>query len=225
MLTTSSRTLSAFGQMKDIEAETRIQPFCGGVSVVDRDRMYLAVAKRKHWYADRIDRQIIPATWIGGGQECGESIRECAQREAQEELGCSVTLVPSRATYFYDRGEYRNCGQCDDPVPPLLVDIYPTTNTPYRPGLPSGPRVYVAVYQARLLSRPGGGDVPGLLRVRKRDIKRLLRGISVADARSSGILSAENGRLPGEAIVLLTDRGPERATLSLWCACLIAHEP
>jgi 8-oxo-dGTP pyrophosphatase MutT (NUDIX family) len=121
--------------------------------------------------ATRTNGQVWRVGGVGGGQEVGETIWECALREAREELSADVQLIPSPITYFHDidTGEIYPV-HCSDTLAPFLLErlsnFYPYT--PYRPGLPTGPYTYFALFLAQLAEADGaapqpGDDVAGLL--------------------------------------------------------------
>ena len=107
--------------------------------------------------------------WVGGGGEPGETPWECALREAHEEIGVGIDLVPAPCTYLYDLDERElRPVECDDPDPPVLVERVARANPDVadRPGLPAGPYLYATTFLA--LAGEGselrrGYDIVGLL--------------------------------------------------------------
>src|SRR5215218_2632474 len=146
------------------------QPFCSGLLLVHRGRLVLTL-NDDHLGPD-VQRPALRVGAVGGGQEPGENIWECALREAHEEVGIAVDLVPAPVTRFYDweERELRPVEHVEDEVGPLVVHRWerPNPDVPYKPGLPTGPYVYGADFLARagdaLEPRPGD-DVAGLLLV------------------------------------------------------------
>jgi 8-oxo-dGTP pyrophosphatase MutT (NUDIX family) len=219
-----NRIALAVRRLLHVEAATRRRPFCAGVAVANDGALYLCIAKPARWRTDQRGRVIIPITWVGGGQEPNETIRECARREGSEELGCPVTLTSSPTTHFCVQGEMLGSWRCQDLVAPLLLDAYRTGPGRYKAGLPAGPIVYVAVYSARIEGVPGTGDVPGLLRITRRDVDAVRNGLTVEEARRLNLLVAENLALPAAAQLCVNERGPERCLLTLWCAGVIVQQ-
>ncbi|MBV9168697.1 MAG: NUDIX domain-containing protein [Chloroflexi bacterium] len=105
---------------------------------------------------------------VGGGQEPGESIVECARREAYEELSVPVRIRSSEITYVHslDSGRYQRITCHDDPAPLLLQwKTNPAPYQPFRQGLPAGPETYFGLYLADAApdDMQPGDDVVGLL--------------------------------------------------------------
>jgi len=147
---------------------TTNQPFCAGVVLLQGGKLVVTLNaelatganKERHTTTYRIGG-------VGGGQEPGETIWECATREAYEELGTDVHLHPSPVTYFHDRDDGETYKvSCADPISPFLLErqsnLYPYT--PFKPGLPSGQYTYFSIFLAEVgkpITHPG--DVEGLL--------------------------------------------------------------
>jgi 8-oxo-dGTP pyrophosphatase MutT (NUDIX family) len=139
---------------------------------------------------------------VGGGQEPGETIWECAAREALEEVGCEVELIRSPRTYLRETpdGVLRQA-RCRDEVAPLLFEWGERSDpAPYAPGLPSGSRLYGAMF----LGRPASGelrpaDVEGLLMMPPSAWSLVERGVKLRDALDAGISLLEREPLPRDA--------------------------
>lgn len=159
--------LSSFTEHLNIHHVTHNQPFCAGVillqhncllTTLNTDGLPPAMAANQAWRVGG----------VGGGQEPGETIWECAQREAREELSTTVELISAPTTYFHDidSGEIRPI-HCTDTIAPFLLqrqsNLYPYTS--YRPGLPAGPYTYFGLFLAQLppVAIQPGDDVAGLL--------------------------------------------------------------
>jgi 8-oxo-dGTP pyrophosphatase MutT (NUDIX family) len=133
----------------DVTARTTDAPFCAGV-IVSRGGSLLV-----NLNSDGLPPELETNTWrvggVGGGQEVGETILECAVREAQEELSTPVTLRSSPVTYFQDldTGECHRI-PCADTCAPLLLQRKRslTPERPFRPGLPTGLYIYFGLYLA-----------------------------------------------------------------------------
>ena len=102
---------------------TADQPFFSGVLLFQRGRHVLALNTDQLPVEGRRPGWRISA--IGGAQEAGETVWDCALREAHEEVGATVDLVPAPATFLHDweTHELRRI-DCSDPDPPLLVERY-----------------------------------------------------------------------------------------------------
>jgi 8-oxo-dGTP pyrophosphatase MutT (NUDIX family) len=124
------------------------QPFCAGIVWV-RDGK-LAITLNPDGMPEELGEGVLRIGGVGGGQEPGESILECALREAREELGNKdVRLVSSDVTYFHDMdtGEIVQV-RCTDSTAPFLLERMTSKHPdkPYRPGLPFGRYVYFCLY-------------------------------------------------------------------------------
>src|SRR5579859_5507705 len=148
---------------------TKNQPFCAGVLLMQQDRLVVTLN------SDELPATLDPSQgWrvggVGGGQEAGETIWECATRKAGEELSREVQLLSSPVTYFHeiDTGEVYMV-RCEDRPAPFLLErqsnLFPYK--PYRPGLPAGPYTYFGIFLAQLTESDAalqpGDDVAGLL--------------------------------------------------------------
>ncbi|MBO0793798.1 MAG: NUDIX hydrolase, partial [Ktedonobacteraceae bacterium] len=108
--------------MLNVRHVTNNQPFFAGVILLEEgnlvatlnmDGLPSALMKNPAWRVGG----------VGGGQKAGETIWECALREAYEELCTEVTLRPSQVTYFHDidTGKITSI-TCDDPIAPFLLE-------------------------------------------------------------------------------------------------------
>jgi 8-oxo-dGTP pyrophosphatase MutT (NUDIX family) len=146
---------------------TNNQPFCAGV-VLTRENGVLVTLN-----TDGLPQGMEHTAWrvggVGGGQEPGETVWDCALREAKEELSTEVSLLHSPVTYFHDKdtGQLQQISVTDHPAPLLLERITnPNPSKPYAPGLPTGPYIYFALFLGELEDWSKvwpGDDVKGLL--------------------------------------------------------------
>jgi 8-oxo-dGTP pyrophosphatase MutT (NUDIX family) len=149
----------------DLARLTSGQPFCAGVVLFEHGRLLATIAP-----AELDATPVWLVGGVGGGQEPGESIWQCAAREAREELCTDVELLSSPVTYFDDgdAGEARPVA-CRDRVAPLVLQRRrrPEPERPYRAGLPTGPYLYLAAFLGRISGPPPrpGDDAAGLLSV------------------------------------------------------------
>jgi 8-oxo-dGTP pyrophosphatase MutT (NUDIX family) len=148
----------------DVAATTSGQPFCAGVILMLEGQL-VTTLNHDHLPAG-LEGTALRVGGVGGGQEPGETIWECAAREALEEVGCEVELIRSPRTYLRETpdGVLRQA-RCRDEVAPLLFEWAERSDpAPYAPGLPAGSRLYGAMFFGRPASpdlRPA--DVDGLL--------------------------------------------------------------
>jgi 8-oxo-dGTP pyrophosphatase MutT (NUDIX family) len=91
---------------------------------------------------------------IGGHRDAGEDWAGCAHREAKEEVGVDVYLMPAPITWHVLRdGSVQPIEVVDDPRPLALYEML------HPPGTPRAGEVYrIVIYRARLHGTPG--DLP-----------------------------------------------------------------
>ena len=88
---------------------------------------------------------------IGGHRERGETWVQCAHREATEELGANIELLPSSDTWLVSSDdEPRRIAISDDPRPMALYEMV------HPEGAPRAGRIYhIVIYEAALLQPHG----------------------------------------------------------------------
>ncbi|PTX58323.1 NUDIX domain-containing protein [Melghirimyces profundicolus] len=133
----------------DVAALTNNQPFCAGVVLLREGRILATL--NPDGLPESLQSTTCRIGGVGGGQEPGETLKECALREAEEETTVKVELIHSPSTFFHDMdtGLVSEITVRDVPAPVLLermTDSRP--NTPYRPGLPTGPYIYFGQFLA-----------------------------------------------------------------------------
>jgi 8-oxo-dGTP pyrophosphatase MutT (NUDIX family) len=134
----------------DLARLTVDQPFCAGVVLI-RDRLVLGTLN-----TDGIPDEFHGKAWrvggVGGGQEPGESPWACAEREAREETGISVSLKDSRASIFHDidNDEFEMFQHTGPGPAPVLLErkTLADATTPFKPGLPTGEFLYLVLFLA-----------------------------------------------------------------------------
>lgn len=172
----------------DVAALTAGHPFCAGVVLLVDGQLVLTLNR------DHSPDGALRVGGVGGGQEPEETVWECAEREALEEIGSEVRLVSSPRTYLRElpSGAMRPA-RCRDEVAPLLFEWGDRADpAPYAPGLPAGRRVYGAIFLARTTSpdvRPA--DVKGLLMMPPRLWGLVDRQATIREVVGAGALLME----------------------------------
>lgn len=84
----------------DVAALTSSQPFCAGTLIMHSGGILITLN------ADHVPPAWAGTAWrvggVGGGQEPGETVWQCAEREAAEELSVPAQLHPAPVTYIHD---------------------------------------------------------------------------------------------------------------------------
>jgi 8-oxo-dGTP pyrophosphatase MutT (NUDIX family) len=170
----------------DLAALTESAPFFAGVVLMVDGRLVLTL-NRDHLPA-QLEGTALRVGGVGGGQEPGETIWECAVREAREEVGREVFLVRAPHTYLSGPDGPLRRVRCRDDIAPLLFEWRPnpTPDKPYEPGLPTGPLLYNAMFLARPDGAPGPRDVEGLLLVPPTIWPLVERPVTVREALEAG---------------------------------------
>ena len=190
----------------EIRLLTTGRPFCAGVLLV-RDGRLLATLN-----ADGVDAADADgADWfvggVGGGQEPGEDIWDCALREAREELGVPVRLVPSPRTHLHDidSDELRQARTKDEPAPFIVQRVRnPDATTPFRPDLPAGPFTYFCMFLAEFIDdevrfRPDDPDIAALVWMPLAAEDAFTGGVTFADLAAKGATIAAGGPIAASA--------------------------
>jgi ADP-ribose pyrophosphatase YjhB (NUDIX family) len=110
---------------------------------------------------------------IGGHREAGEGWLECAHREAREEVGADVEIVPALATWYVPRrGAIRQVRVSDRPRPYALYEMV------HPPGTPREGEVYrIVIYKARLRDRPNSLQLDEVQAVIALTAEQVVRGL------------------------------------------------
>jgi 8-oxo-dGTP pyrophosphatase MutT (NUDIX family) len=187
------------------------RPFCAGVLLV-RDGKVLTTL-----HADGVDAVDASGTdWhvggVGGGMEPGEDLWDCALREAREELGVPVRLVPSERTYLHDiDGDELREARTDDAPAPFILQRFKNEFpfTPYRPDLPAGPFTYFCMFLAEFVEEPvaftpDDPDIAALVWVPLNAGALIAAGATFADLTAAGTTIAAGGPIAPRARIHLT---------------------
>ena len=163
---------------------------------------------------------VIRVTGIGGRVEPGEAFAECAAREALEEIGCGVEILPCRRTLLV-RGPNGSSLEKVETAPYAVVRRRAGA-PPGEPwgGDPSLPWLTVVVYLARLRGepRPVEERLPFLFYLGARGLEALSRGdvpladLLLAGARVDPLAGVDP---PAGSVARLTD-SPEALLMAIY---------
>jgi 8-oxo-dGTP pyrophosphatase MutT (NUDIX family) len=167
------------------------------LSVLSADGIDAAGADGTDWFV----------SGVGGGQEAGESVWDCALREAKEELGVPVRLVPSPRTYLHDidSDDFRVSRSRDQPAPFIVQRVQnPDATTPFKPGLPAGPFTYFCMFLAELVDedpvfRPDDPDIGALVWTPLNAEGVFAGSVTFAELTAAGATVAAGGPIAGNA--------------------------
>ncbi len=108
---------------------------------------------------------------IGGHREPGESWLECARREAHEEIGIDIEILPATTTYLLMQGQPLQSVEIEDePRPFALYEMIHPPNTSR-----AGESYRIVIYRARLQGTPQ--DLPpdellGVIALTKKQVRQ-----------------------------------------------------
>ncbi len=127
-------------------------------------RLVFATSRRQYWELDANGRPLVGLIGVGGGQESGESLPDAVRREAIEETGSPVELIPAGGTIVcFEGGRLEGWpAQTDEPTPVL---VWQRVIRWLEDGGGPRPLAYAtAVYEGRFLKEPSpAAETPGLV--------------------------------------------------------------
>ena len=129
----------------------------------DATHLYLEITKPNHWRRRDDGTLVAGIGAIGGSLEPGEDLLPCVRREAAEEVGAPVELLPADETHLvYEERtiETLRLGAGDLPAPVLCTV---SRNLYRRRALPDADVLAIATFWATLAGAPRLGDLFGLL--------------------------------------------------------------
>jgi 8-oxo-dGTP pyrophosphatase MutT (NUDIX family) len=153
---------------------------------------------------------------IGGHREAGEDWLMCAHREAKEEIGTDVDIVPASVTWYVpQRGPVQQVEVSDQPRPFALYEMV------HPPGTPRAGKLYrIVIYKAHLHDKPKDlppDEVQAVIALTERQVIRSLEDRPMlAELLDEGAsLVAEEERVDSQ--VRLYPLGTARALAHILC--------
>jgi 8-oxo-dGTP pyrophosphatase MutT (NUDIX family) len=203
-----SRTMDTYPPLRE-----RIDRLCQGrpwgvvgasAIVRDEEAYYFEISKSKFWSEQEDGRIAVGIGGIGGHIEEGENEIACLHREALEELGVEVQVLPSAETHllFSERWVGKERLPASNSPAPYLCTIGPK-KTSLVAALPYD-FLCIVTFEALLLGQPKADDVYGLMRIEIGAIRDVLGPdtISLAAAQDHpGVQLQLNGELEEDCVL------------------------
>lgn len=138
---------------------------------------------------------------LGGHKREGESWIECAEREAQEELGTRIELLSSKATYYMNRrGELEEVGVKEEVIPLFLFEMPFPAEVSWNPRRGEEWIYYIVAYRARLCQAPTPLDIEGLISLSESQIRKTAEGeVTLENLLDDGARLRERKPIPRQA--------------------------
>jgi len=202
------------------------RPFCAGI-VIERGGRVLATLSAGNVAARDADGRSWLVGGVGGGQEPGENLWECARREAREELGLPVELVSAPVSYLHDISDNTlyQTRSIDQPAPLVLQRLKNADPAkPFKPGNPAGHYTYLALFLARLsesdaVFRPADDDIAALVWIPLKHWAALENGLSWERLMTLGASIAGGGPIDAGARIQVS----ATETLNVVATLLVKH--
>jgi 8-oxo-dGTP pyrophosphatase MutT (NUDIX family) len=130
---------------------------------------------------------------IGGHREADEDWLTCAHREAKEEIGTDIDILPAPATWYIPfQGPVQQIEVDDDPCPLALYEMFNAPGTP-RAGEP----YHIIIYRAYLHTMPRNippDELQGIIALTKEQVVRgLERKPTLSELLNEGALLLTEG--------------------------------
>lgn len=169
-------------------------PRIAGSSVILRfeDRFVFELQKSYKWIIDETGRVCIGLGCIGGSIEAGEGPLQALQREAREEIGVEIDLLPAPGMLLVktdnsvvddvDPGQYKGA----------VIQWYGDR--------PEYANWLILSYLGTTRAKPAPNDLPGIILARPKDLLKALReSLTLEELRQSGIEVISRVPLPDGA--------------------------
>lgn len=179
------------------------EPMCAGIIVSKQKKLLFSLGDENRWR--KVDGVLhIPLGGIGGGQQVDESFVDCALREAEEEIGSTVSLLHSPVTYMQDELGYISEERIEElPAPLFYHRKKRKSEESFGEGLPAGAILHIANFRARAIGQPEPKDIPGLVWISPKSLKPFQNGIAIKDLESVEALITLRDKIPADSILVI----------------------
>lgn len=164
-------------------------------------RFVFAISKPAYWET-RHGKLYISFEAVGGGVEAGETLIDCAKREAREEASCEIQLHSAVRTYLRTaEGKLSVVSVDDKPTPLALYEkIFP--HPPDHPELRRPSKLLIVIYLAECLGDPRPSrEIPALLVMKSEQYQQAIQEIPLAQLLAAGAELIEAQHIPRDAII------------------------
>ena len=178
------------------KVETKV---AAGSIVKYENRYVFILEKEKNW--QKVDgKLLIPYSCPGGGLEEGESIQECLQREALEEISCNLEIVDGRETFYINyEGNMRRIEVDGFPRPLLVYEVMLPQEAASKAGVKVAVLVFAFYSKALGLPAPSK-EIPALLLMEPRLYKKSLDMVPLRNIVGEGGKLVEARLIPPDTL-------------------------
>ncbi|HBL48924.1 MAG TPA: hypothetical protein DDZ65_01580 [Firmicutes bacterium] len=169
-------------------------PKIAGSSVILRygDRFVFELQKSYKWNMDETGRVWIGLGCIGGSIETGEGPLQALRREAREEIGVEIDILPAPGMLIVNTDN-----SVEDAANP---EQYKGVAIQWYGDRPDYADSIILSYLGTARTKPVPEDLPGIILAQPRDLLRTLReSLTLAELRQSGIELISRVSLPDHA--------------------------
>ncbi len=179
------------------------EPMCAGIIISKQKKLLFSLGDENRW--QKVGGVLhIPLGGIGGGQQLDESFVDCALREADEEIGCTVSLLHSPVTYMQDELGYISEERLEElPAPLFYHRKKRKSNVAFDQGLPTGDILHIANFRARAIGQPEPKDIPGIVYISPKSLAPFQKGVALKDLESVDALLTLRDKIPDDSVLVI----------------------